>query len=211
MSGSFTALILFLTAVSIDSLTAGLTYGTQRVRIRFAAYFILTCVPAAFITAANRVGSYIFLFLPKSFLPILSFVLLTLIGLSKLSESLIRLLARKHPSLTRNWGCRIKQLHIIFTVYLSPEDANREDLQILSPKEALLLSLALSLDSVLAGMAFTTGPIPPAALFVLAALFNLLLFSVGYGFGHMVLRVLRIDLSWLSGLFLLLLALQAIL
>ena len=133
MSGSFTALILFLTAVSIDSLTAGLTYGTQRVRIKLIAYFILVCVPAVFITAANRVGSYIFLFLPKSVLPILSCILLTLIGLSKLSESLIRLLARKHPSLTRNWGCKIKQIHIIFTVYLSPEDANKEDLQILSP------------------------------------------------------------------------------
>ena len=68
MSGSFTALILFLTAVSIDSLTAGLTYGTQRVRIKLAAYLILICVPAAFIAAANRVGSYIFLFLPGSVL-----------------------------------------------------------------------------------------------------------------------------------------------
>ena len=211
MSGSFTALILFLTAVSIDSLTAGLTYGTQRVHIKPAAYLILTCVPAVFITAANRVGSYIFLFLPKSFLPILSCILLTLIGLSKLSESLIRLLARKHPSLTRNWGCRIKQIHIIFTVYLSPEDANREDLQILSPREALLLSLALSLDSVLVGMAFTIGSLPIVALFFLAALFNLLLFSAGYGFGHLISSALHVDLSWLSGLFLLLLALQALL
>ena len=211
MSGSFTALILFLTAVSIDSLTAGLTYCTQRVHIKLPAYLILICVPAAFIAAANRVGSYIFLFLPKSILPILSCVLLTLIGFSKLSESLIRLLARRHPSLTRNWGCRIKQIHIVFTVYLSPEDANREDLQILSPKEALLLSLALSLDSVLVGMAFTTGSMPVATLFFLAVLFNLLLFSVGYGFGHLISSVLHVDLSWLSGLFLLLLALQALL
>ena len=211
MSGSFAALILFLTAVSIDSLTAGLTYGTQRVHIKLSAYLILVCVPAAFIAAANRVGSYIFLFLPKTILPILSCVLLALIGFSKLSESLIRLLARRHPSLTRNWGCKIKQIHIVFTVYLSPEDANREDVQVLSPKEALLLSLALSLDSVLVGMAYTTGPIPLAVLFLLAALFNLLLFSVGYGFGHLIFRVLRIDLSWLSGLFLLLLALQALL
>ena len=211
MSGSLTALFLFLTAVSIDSLTAGLTYGTQRVHIKLPAYLILVCVPAAFIAAANRVGSYIFLFLPKSLLPILSCVLLTLIGFSKLSESLIRLLARRHPSLTRNWGCKIKQIHIIFTVYLSPEDANQEDLQILSPKEALLLSLALSLDSVLVGMAFTTGAVHPAALFLLAAFFNLLFLSAGYGFGHLISRVLRVDLSWLSGLFLLLLALQAVL
>ena len=211
MYGTFAALILFLTAVSIDSLTAGLTYGTQRVCIKLPAYLILACVPAAFIAVANRVGSHIFLFLPKSFLPILSFFLLTLIGLSKLSESFIRAIARKHPSLTRNWGCKVKQMHIIFTVYLSPENANQEDPQILSPKEALLLSLALSLDSVLVGMAFTMGTIPLAALFLLAALFNLLFFSFGYGLGHLISHVLHVDLSWLSGIFLIFLAFQALL
>ena len=51
------SLFLFLTAVSIDSLTAGLTYGTQRVKIRPFAYLILTFIPALFITLANRIGS----------------------------------------------------------------------------------------------------------------------------------------------------------
>ena len=211
MPPALIALLLFLTAVSVDSLAAGLTYGTGRVHITLPSYLILACVPAAFITVSNRVGSYIFLFLPESVLPILSCILLTLIGISKLSESLIKLIAHRHPSLTRNWGCKIKQIHIIFTVYLSPEDANRDDLQVLSPKEALLLSLALSLDSVLVGMAFTTGPIPPAVLFLSAALFNLLLFVAGHGIGRLVSSAFRVDLSWLSGLILILLALQPLL
>lgn len=210
MSSAFAALILFLTAVSIDSLTAGLTYGTQRVRIRPFSYLILACVPAAFITAANRIGSHILNFLPEAALPFLSFTLLAILGLSKLSESLIRLVAHKYPSLTRNWGCKIKQINIIFTIYLSPEDANQDDLHLLTPKEALLLSLALSLDSVLAGMAFHTEPIPLSVLFFLASFFNLLLFAFGYGFGHLISSVLHVDLSWLSGLFLLLLAVQAL-
>lgn len=211
MSFSLSALFLFLTAVSIDSLTAGLTYGAGRVHIKPPAYFILTGIPAAFVAAANRISSHIALLFPPSVLPVLSFILLALIGLSKLSETLIRRLARRRPSLRRNWGCRIKQIHIVFTVYLSPEDANKDDLQVLSPKEALLLSLALSLDSVLAGMAFSAGPLSFAAIFCPAALFNLLFFSAGYGFGHLVSAVLHIDLSWISGLFLLLLAFQALL
>lgn len=211
MSSPLAALFLFLAAVSMDSLTAGLTYGTQNVRIKLTSYLILVCVPAAFIAAANRAGSYICMLLPTSALPALSFTLLSILGLGKLSESLIRFLARKYPSLSRNWGCRIKQINIIFTVYLSPEDANREDLHILTPKEALLLSLALSLDSVLAGMAFTAGQVPLLTLFLLAALFNLALFAAGYAFGHLIFAVLRLDLSWLSGLFLLLLAVHALL
>ena len=76
MPSALAALILFLTAVSIDSLTAGLTYGTRRVKIKLPAYLILICVPAAFITAANRIGSYLFLLLPPAFLPVLSFTIL---------------------------------------------------------------------------------------------------------------------------------------
>ena len=211
MSTTLSSLLLFLTAVSVDSLTAGLTYGTQRVRIRRSAYLVLVFVPALFITLANRIGSCICYFLPENILPFLSFTLLMLLALSKLTESLLRFLARRYPSLSRNWGLKIKQINIIFTVYLSPEDANQEDLQILSAREALLLSLALSLDSVLVGMAFTTGPLPLLLLFLLAAFFNFLLFTAGYAFGHLVSSVLRIDLSWLSGLFLLLLALQSLL
>ena len=205
------SLFLFLTAVSIDSLTAGLTYGTQRVKIRPFAYLILTFIPALFITLANHIGSWLFVLLPETVLPFLSFTLLMLLGLSKLTESLLRLLARRCPSLTRNWGLKIKHNNIIFTVYISPEDAKQEDLQFLSAKEALLLSLALSLDSVLAGMAFSAGPLPGLPLFLMAALFNLLLFTVGYSLGHLASCVLHVDLSWLSGLFLLLLALQSLL
>ena len=206
MSYSLSTLALFLTAVSLDSLTAGFSYGTGRVHVKALSFLILACVPALFITAAGRIGETVGSLLPPGVLPFLSFFMLAAIGIAKLLESLIRSIAKNHPSLMGNWGCQIKQINIIFTVYLSPEDANREDLQVLSPKEALLLSLALSLDSVLAGMAFTTGTLPLAALFLLSALFNLILFMAGYGFGHLASSVLRVDLSWLSGLFLLILA-----
>lgn len=109
-----------------------------------------------------------------------------------------------------NWGCQIKQINIVFTVYLSPEEANRTDIQVLSAKEALLLSLALSLDSVLVGMAFPAAAIPRLTLFFCATLFNLLLFVTGCLSGRLLSRVLRIDLSWLSGLCLLLLAFRTL-
>ena len=206
----FPALLFFLLAVTLDSLTAGLTYGTRKVRIQPLSYLILICIPALFITAANQLGTLLACLLPPQVLPWISFLLLFLLGISKIIESLIRRLAAKHPSLTRNWGCKIKQINIIFTIYLSPEYANGEDLQILSAKEALLLSLALSLDSILVGMAFTTEAVSWVFLFLLAVLFNLLFFLIGYLAGHVLCHLFHVDLSWLSGLLLLLLALQAL-
>lgn len=210
MSFAFTPLILFLTAVSLDSLTAGFSYGTNSVHIKAPALIPLSLVPALFITAARWLGSFVGSLLPDGVLPVLSFLLLFLIGIAKLFESLIRLLAKKHPSLMGNWGCKIKQLNIVFTVYLSPEEANRTELQVLSVKEALLLSLALSLDSILVGMAFCFTSLSPLLLFLSAALCNLLLFSGGFFLGRLLFRLLRFDLSWLSGLCLLLLAFRAL-
>ena len=175
--------------------------------IKALSLFFLACVPALFITAAGGLSEIVGSLLPPGVLPFLSFFMLAAIGIATL---LIRIIAKKHPSLMGNWGCQIKQINIIFTVYLSPEEANRKDLQVLSAKEALLLSLALSLDSVLVGMAFPAADIPRLALFFSAALFNLLLFVAGCLFGRLLFRMLRIDLSWLSGLCLLLLAFRAL-
>ncbi len=209
MSFAASSLLIFLTAVSLDSLTAGFTYGTKKVHIPLCSLFLLACVPSVFITAAGSIGSLIGSLFPAGVLPFISFSILSAIGCARLSESLIRHLAKKRPGLIGNRGCKIKQLHIIFTVYLSPEEANRTDLQVLSAKEALLLSLALSLDSVLAGMVFTAA-IPRLTLLFSALLFHLLLFLAGYTLGRLLCRVLRVDLSWLSGLCLLLLAFRSL-
>ena len=160
MSFSLSSLLLFLVAVSVDSMTAGFSYGTQRVHVKPLSLVFLSCIPALFVTVAGSLGTLAKSLLPAGSLPFLSFLLLAAIGSAKLLESLIRHLAKKRPSLMGNWGCKIKQVNIIFTVYLSPEEANRTDLQVLSAKEALLLSLALSLDSIL----FERVSSPPPAL-----------------------------------------------
>lgn len=210
MHFSCSYLFLFLTAISLDSMTAGFSYGAKRVHISPPALLFLACIPAVFITAAGSLSAAAGSLLPAGMFSFLSFFLLTALGSAKLLESLIRHLAKKRPSLMGNWGCRIKQVNIIFTIYLSPEEANQEDLQVLSAKEALLLSLALSLDSVLVGMAFSTADIPRLLLFISAAFFNLFLFLSGFLLGRFLSRTLHMDLSWLSGLCLLLLAYRAL-
>ena len=210
MPYAVSTLLLFLTAVSLDSLTAGFSYGTKKVHVSILSLLLLACVPAVFITAARSIGSLLGSLLPSGVLPIVSFSILFLIGSAKLFESLIRYLAKKRPGLIGNRGYKIKELNIIFTIYLSPEEANRTDLQILSAKEALLLSLALSLDSILVGMAFASCAVSPTTLLFSAILFNFLLFLGGYALGRLLSCLLQMDLSWLSGLCLLLLAFRAL-
>lgn len=204
---SLTPVLLFLLAVSIDSLTAGFSYGASKVHIKPIAALFLVFIPSITITIMVQAGTLLASLFPAHFFKMLSFLLLFFLGFAKLVESLIRYLSGKYPSIVGNWACKIKQINIIFTIYISPEDANKQDIQVLSSKEAFFLSLALSLDSTLAGMAFSCQVPSLLFFFLLTALFHFLLFSSGFLAGILVSRKFSIDLSWLSGLFLLLLAL----
>ena len=207
----FMPVLLFMLAVSVDSLTDGFSYGASRVHIKLVSAVFLVFIPSAFITLMTQAGSLLFSLFPSAVLSLLSFLLLFFLGCEKLLESLIRHLARACPDIIGNWTCKIKQLNIIFTIYFSPEEANRQEVQILSGKEAFFLSLALSLDSMFASMAFSCQVTSLLFLFFAAAFFHFLLFSLGYLSGLLVSKKVSFDLSWLSGLFLLLLALGTLL
>ena len=69
MSFSISSLLLFLVAVSLDSLTAGFSYGTERVHIKALSLLFLACVPALFITAAGGLGEIVGSLLRPAFFP----------------------------------------------------------------------------------------------------------------------------------------------
>lgn len=203
-------ILVFMLAVSVDSLSAGFAYGTSRVKIKALAGIFLVFIPSITITVMTKLGAFIFSLFPSWLFSTLSFLLLFILGFEKLIESLIRHVAAAYPNTIGNWACRIKQLNIIFTIYFSPEDANKQDTQVLSAKEAFFLSLALSLDSIFASMAFSCQVSSLIVFFLLALLFHFLLFLSGFLLGRLISKKFSIELSWLSGLFLLLLALYSL-
>lgn len=206
MTTSLAQTFLFLLAVSLDSLTAGLSYGASKVRIRTLSAIFLIFIPSITITLMTQIGSFFFSLFSAELFSLLSFTLLFLLGCMKLLESLIRHYAEKYPGIIGKRACQFKQLNIILTIYFSPEDANKQDIQVLSPKEAFFLSLALSLDSMIASMAFSCQVNSFALFFLLAVFFQFLLFFAGFFFGLLLSSRSNLKLSWLSGLFLLLLA-----
>lgn len=202
--------LIFLLAVSVDSLSAGFSYGAAGVKIKPLSALFLVFIPSTAITLMTMAGSFLFSLFPAWLFSAASFFILFILGCEKLMESLFRHLAARRPNIISNWVCRIKQLNIVFTIYFSPQDANKEDLSVLSAKEAFFLSLALSLDSIFASMAFSYQGVSPLIFFLTAALIHFLLFFAGLLIGSLLSRKFSIDLTWLSGLFLLLLALHSL-
>ncbi len=111
---SMMPVLLFMFAVSIDSLTAGFSYGTSRVHIKPLAALFLVFIPTAAITLMTRIGSLLFSFIPAPVFSILSFVLLFILGCEKLIESLIRHLAGKYPN---NVGTPVIVHELLVAVY----------------------------------------------------------------------------------------------
>ena len=90
-------------------------------------------------------------------------------------------------------------------MYADVEKANPDD-SVLTPAEALSLGTALSLDSGLAGIGagMVSGHLWAAVLFSMAA--NVAAVAAGSSLGGLTARKINLNLSWISGLLLLLLA-----
>ena len=84
---------------------------------------------------------------------------------------------------------------------------NQEDREVLSPREALPLGLALSLDSAAAGIGAGAASLPFFATTLLGLLCSLGAVTAGAFLGRRLSRHISLDPSWLCGLLLMGLAL----
>lgn len=206
MSISFPQLFMLVTALSLDAFAASFIYGADNVKIPAAS--------VATITALSTGVLFFFLFLGKWFgslispntASVLCFLVLFILGIAKLFDSTLKSLIKKSKIGSRNLCFSISSLNFILTVYADPATANGEDISVLSPAEALSLGIALSLDSAAAGfgagMMVTNLPI----LLLLSLFLNTAAVLLGSVLGRALIKKVNLDLSWLSGLLLLVLA-----
>ena len=97
-------------------------------------------------------------------------------------------------------------LKFILRVYADPETADRDLSRVLSPAEALPLAIALSLDSIAVGFGAALTDTDLVRTLFLALLFNALAVRLGCILGNKIAEKVSFNLSWLSGLLLIILA-----
>lgn len=176
--------ILFLSAaVSIDAFVACFAYGMRRIKIPLVSALLLTGISVLFLSVSLLAGSLLSSFVPAGLTTQISFLILFLLGILKLFE-------RPDDSKASN------------------ADANNDHL--LSLAEAFYLGIALSLDSLAAGLGVGMLPVFGPAYFltsiVLAFLTGLLSIGAGILLGKTVSSRLNGNFSRISGLILIALA-----
>lgn len=197
---------LIALALSVDSFVAAFSYGTSKIKIPLSSVGIISVASSLITGFSMLTGSFVKDYIPSGFTALLSFGILFLLGVLKLFDS------------------------------SQPKNADKDHSQSISPKEALSLSAALSLDGCAAGFgaSLSTGMpaspdaaasgfdasvaagtasslVPVAAVFLFSLVFGALMVLTGSHIGNKAAGRLPIKPGIIGGLLLILLAVARLL
>ena len=198
--------LILVTALSIDAFVASFAYGTNKIKIPFLSTIIISAVCSTILAISLIIGSILSDYIDSNITIAISFVIMFLLGIIKLFDSSIKALIRKNKNFKKEYKFSLFSLNFIINVYADPEKADKDKSRMLSPVEAVSLAIALSLDGAVAG--FGAGLSSDSLIqtilysFVIGACFIV----AGYRLGNHISKKISFDMSWISGILLIVLA-----
>ena len=172
--------LMLAIAVSVDTLASGFAYGTARIRVPFLHIFVLNIIGSTFLGLALFFGYAISQVISPEVTVFISVTALIIIGLIKIFSRKPSRLAPRQIS----WG------------------------------ETLALSFALSVDSIAVGLGasvYNVSIIFCLAVIAFSLLTDIILFISGHRIGEKLThKKTTLDLSWLSGVVLIAIAISKI-
>lgn len=203
--------ILIVLTLSLDAFVASISYGVNKIKIPFLSLIIINIICAIFLASSIFLGYQIKRVLPGNIAVIISFSILFLLGVYYLFESIIKSYLEKNFNLKRTIMIKLFDMKFIISVYTDGVRADFDHSKTLDRKEALYLGAALSLDSLAVGFGSSLNGIN--YLNVIFCSFILGIFSMvcGLFLGKKILQMTKINLSWLSGVILIILAILKLL
>lgn len=143
--------MLLVLAMSTDAFFAALSYSTGKIKIPAVSAFVISIISSAVLTASMLISAAAGAFIPESFCRTAGAVLLGVIGITGFCQNGLKSILRKHKGNGKvSFSCF--NIGFVISVYLDETKADADRSKILSPKEAVALALALSVDSVSGGL-----------------------------------------------------------
>jgi len=194
--------LLLVAALSMDAFVASFAYGSNQIKIPFRSAMRIDLVCSAMLGASLLMGALIGELVPSGLVKGICFSLLFFLGVVKLFDSSIKGYIRRKQPVEKELSFTMLHLNFILTVYADPKEADRDCSRELSPAEATSLAAALSLDGLAVGF---------GAALTSANCWEILGLSLLWGYmavrlGERLAQKTTLDLSWLSGVLLMLLA-----
>lgn len=180
----------------------------DKVRIPYSSAAIISGIPSLILLIFLYAGASISARVPADITGTISFLILACMAILKLFDSSVKAFIRRSKSLLphKRFAFTFRELGVILTIYANPETANKDTPSILTPAEALPLSLALSLDSAAVGVGAGVSMSHPLLTAVITFFTGCLGVYTGKKLSAYICSHIKLDFSFIGGFLLLLLA-----
>ncbi|EDZ56053.1 sporulation membrane protein YtaF [Bacillus cereus group sp. MYBK77-1] len=189
----YLSLILLAFTLSLDSCSVGLTYGLRSVRIPLRSIVIIGMCSAAVMLVSMGIGHMI----AKVFSPVIATriggLVLIGIGIWVLYQFFRSEKKEELKQEEKVWKLEIASLGLVIQILRKPTVADFDKSGTISAGEALLLGIALSVDSFGAGIGASLLGYAPAMMAILVAVMSSLFLFIG-----MKLGTVLSNMKWLQ-------------
>lgn len=188
--------LLLIVAICIDGFAAALGIGSAGIKIPFRSSLIISFIGTIFLTCSIAFADLLRAFIPDGVCRIISFVLLLTLGLFNLFQNYFKSLINRKGTQKTNPAA----------LFFDGTAADTDNSKSISPRESFALSIALSADSLITGIGAGLVKVNLPLLGTGVFLTGLLSISAGYHLGRKIVSSFNINLGWLCGTILIVLA-----
>ena len=190
--------------LSTDIFACGLAYGAGKIKIPVKSAAVISIICGLSLGLTSFIGGIIRPYISARAIKYISFAVLLAIGLFKLFEEVLRaLLAR---TTRKELSLNLLGFRLILKVFQDETEADKNKDKILSSAEAVSLAAATSLDSLAVGFSAGLGSAPVWLLPLAVTLVSFAAVLCGTAAGKKAAAKSRINLSWISGAVLVIIA-----
>ena len=202
---------MLVLALGIDAFVCSFGYGANKIKIPVKSILVINIVCMSLLAIGLFLGAVINSFLSGDIAGWIAFIILFSLGVSKIFDSTIKGIIRKYNGIDKNFKFSLFNLSFIFKIYADPKEADVDQSKELTPKEAMPLAIAIGLDGLSVGIGIGLVMINPFLILGLSRISDTLAIVLGAYLGNKLAQKTNWDLSWVSGIILILIAIFEIL
>lgn len=199
-------ILILVLALSTDTFVASIAYGANRLKISCGKVIAVNGICSGCLGAALVFGSMISGLVPENFAKGAAFSCLFILGVIKLLDYTIKKYINRHVNIHKDLTFSISGLSIIINIYGNPMAADWDHSKSLSWRETIMFSMAMSLDSLVAGALSGFLLISPGLTALSALVVGTAVMYMGLFLGRKLAALKGWDLTWVSGILFLFLA-----
>ncbi|MDU1350449.1 sporulation membrane protein YtaF [uncultured Clostridium sp.] len=198
--------ILLVISLCMDTFVASFGYGTNKIKIPFTSVTVINLVCSGLLAISLFLGSILKNFLSESLSIGICFTILIILGVVRFLEGVIKTYLKKKSTNKKNIKFKLLDINFILDIYVDNTKADMDNSRILSPSEAFYLAIALGLDGIAVGFGSGLANINYIQVILFSLISDMVAVLIGCYLGRKLVEKANLNLSWLSGLILIILA-----